>query len=264
MNDYVTFVGGYMLLPLGTYSERTAGFLNKIPDDPFGREFLPGAGAGAQLRGAFAIGESGQALTYSVYGANGPSSSDGFSTASSLDLGGNVGINSDGSSGNTHTSPSGGGRLGWFVPWGVHKDLELGVSGQAGDWDDAGRNTWSAGVLDAALHLGPNFELKGEFINSWYGTSDVGNVHPWAFWAQAGYKRAGLNLDLPGINNLELVGRFDKESDGLGTKSDRYTLGYVYYLSNTLMFEGDYEFIHSSGPNALPSNYLVFQLSYGF
>ena len=264
MNDYVTFVGGYMLLPLGTYSERTAGFLNKIPDGPFGREFLPGAGAGAQLRGAFAIGESGQALTYSVYGANGPSSSDGFSTASSLDLGGNVGINSDGSSGNTHTSPSGGGRLGWFVPWGVHKDLELGVSGQAGDWDDAGRNTWSAGVLDAALHLGPNFELKGEFINSWYGTSDVGNVHPWAFWAQAGYKLAGLNLDLPGINNLELVGRFDKESDGLGTKSDRYTLGYVYYLSNTLMFEGDYEFIRSSGPKALPSNYLVFQLSYGF
>ena len=263
-NDYITFVGGYMLLPLGTYSERSAGFLNKIPDSPFGRDFLPGAGAGAQLRGAFAIGESGQALTYSVYSANGPSSSDGFSKASSLDLGGNVGINSDGSGGNLHSAPSGGGRLGWFVPWGAHKDLELGVSGQSGEWDDAGKHTWSAGVLDAALHLGSNFELKGEFINSWYGTSDAGNVHQWAVWAQAGYKLAAFNLDLPFVNNVELIGRFDKANNGLGTKSDRYTLGYVYYLSNTLMFEGDYEFIHSSGPNALPSNYLVFQLSYGF
>ena len=38
-NDYVTFVGGDMLLPLGTYTERSAGWLNKIPDDPLPRGF---------------------------------------------------------------------------------------------------------------------------------------------------------------------------------------------------------------------------------
>ena len=33
-NDYVTVVAGDMLLPLGTYSERSAGWLNKFPDAP--------------------------------------------------------------------------------------------------------------------------------------------------------------------------------------------------------------------------------------
>jgi len=264
INDYITFVGGYMLLPLGTYSERGAGFLNKIPDDPLGREFLPGSGAGAQLRGAFAIGESGQMITYSVYGANGPSSVDNTAHAGSLDLGGNVGLLSDGSNGNLHSAPSGGGRVGWFIPWGgAHQDLEIGVSGQSGVWDDAGNHYWSAGVLDASLHIGPSFELKGEYINSWYGTDNVGTVHPWAVWAQAGYKLAGLNLDLPVINDIELVGRYDKESNGQGTSTQRYTLGYVYYLTNTLLFEGDYEWLHSND-STVPANQLLFQLSYGF
>ena len=264
MNDYMTFVGGYMLLPLGTYSERAAGMLNKIPDDPLGREFLPGAGAGAQLRGAFAIGDSGQMITYSVYGANGPSSIDNTALAGSLDLGGNVGLLSDGSTGNLHSAPSGGGRIGWFIPWGgAHKDLEIGISGQSGVWDDAGDHYWSAGVLDASLHIGPSFELKGEFINSWFGTTDAGTVHPWAVWAQAGYKLAGLNLDLPVISDVELIGRYDKESNGQGTSTRRYTFGYVYYLTNTLLFEGDYEWLHSNDLN-VPANQLIFQLSYGF
>ena len=264
MNDYMTFVGGYMLLPLGTYSERAAGMLNKIPDDPLGREFLPGAGAGAQLRGAFPIGNSGQMLTYSVYGANGPSSSDGSANHDQLDLGGNVGLLNSGNTGNLHTAPSGGGRIGWFIPWGgAHKDLEIGVSGQTGVWDDAGNHYWNAGVLDASLHIGPNFELKGEFINAWYGTSDRGTVHPWAVWAQAGYKLAGLNLDMPVINDIELMARYDKESDGLGTSIQRYTAGYIYYLTNTLLFEGDYEWLHSND-SAVPANQLILQLSYGF
>ena len=38
LNDYVTVVAGDMLLPLGTYSERSAGWLNKIPDDPLPRD----------------------------------------------------------------------------------------------------------------------------------------------------------------------------------------------------------------------------------
>ena len=60
LNDYVTIVAGDMVLPLGTYSERAAGWLNKIPDDPLVRDLLPGSGVGAQLRGAVPIGQSGQ------------------------------------------------------------------------------------------------------------------------------------------------------------------------------------------------------------
>ena len=45
---------------------------------------------------------------------------------------------------------------------------------------------------------------------------------------------------------------------------DRWTVGYVYYFSNTLLFEGDYEFLHSNDPDAGPTTRFVFQLGYGF
>jgi hypothetical protein len=263
INDHLTFVGGDMLLPLGTYSERSAGWLNKIPDDPLPRDFLPGSGVGVQLRGAVPLGSSGQSLTYAAYGANGPGSVDGSGNHDQIDFDGNVGVKSDGTFGNLHGGPSGGGRLGWFLPWKPHYDLELGLSGQSGTWDNAGAHTWSAGVADASLHLGPSVEVKGEYVYSWQGTSDLGMIHPRGGWVQAGYKLAGLNLDLPVINNVELVGRFDATRDGVSTKTDRWTAGFVYYFSNTLLFEGDYEFRHSNDPEQ-DHNMLLFQVSYGF
>jgi hypothetical protein len=262
-NDYVTFVAGDMLLPLGTYSERSAGWLNKMPDDPLPRDLLPGSGIGAQLRGAVPVGRPGQALTYSVYGVNGPGSLDGTGNSGQLDLGGNVGNLSNGTIGNLHGGPSGGGRLGWFFPLKPHYDLELGVSGQSGVWDNAGNHPWTAAVADAALHVGPNLELKGEYIHTWEGTDDMGTIRPRGWWLQGAYKLAGLNLELPLINNIELVGRYDKSQDGISTKTDRFTLGYVYYFSNTLLFEGDYEFVSSNDPD-LDHNRFIFQLSYGF
>lgn len=263
-NDYVTVVAGDMVLPLGTYTERTAGWLNKLPDDPLPRGVLQDNGIGVQLRGAVPVTDAGQMLTYSVYGVNGPSSMDGTGSHDQLDLAGNVGFRSDGVMANLHANPSGGGRLGWFIPLRPHYDLELGVSGQTGEWDDSGNRRWSAAVFDAALHISPYFETKGEYMNSWVETDDLGTIRPRGWWVQAAYKLAGLNLDFPVINNLELVSRFDTMDDAAGTKTDRVTAGYVYYFSNTFLFEGDYEWLHSRGPAALPSNELVFQLSYGF
>ncbi len=270
LNDYMTLEAGELLLPLGTYSERSAGWLNKIPDDPLVRDtIVPGTGVGVELRGAVPIGESGQSITYAIYGDNGPSSgaTNSFAAASALDLtGGNVG-----DTGNWHPNPSGGGRIGWFYPWKPHYDLELGLSGQTGEWSDSGNRQWSAGVLDAALHLGPNVEVKGEYIHTWVETDDLGKIAPKGWYLQGGYKLAGLNLEMPYINNFELVGRYDRLNDdglfggGAGpTKTDRYTAGMVYYFSSTLLFEGDYEWLMSHGPAALPPNSFVLQLSYGF
>ena len=263
INDYVTLVAGSMLLPLGTYSERAAGWLNKLPDDPLARDLLPGAGAGAQLRGAFAIGESGQRLSYSVWGVNGPSSADGTGSAAALDLGGNVGLRSDNTVANLHGNPSGGARLGYFAPFKPHYDLEIGISGQSGEWDDSGQHIWTAGVIDASLHLGSFVEVKGEYIRTQYGSDDLGNVRPRGWWAQAGYKLAGLNFDWPVINNVEVVGRYDDSRDGLGTNTRRWSPGFIYYITNALLFEGDYEFIHSSDPT-MPGTRMILQLGYGF
>ena len=141
--------------------------------------------------------------------------------------------------------------------------MELGLSGQSGEWDDAGTHTWSGGAIDASLHLGPFFEVKGEYIRSWYGSDDLGNIRPEGWWAQAGYKLAGLNLEWPGVNNLELVFRYDRARDGLGTRNQRYTVGFVYFITNTMLLEGDYEILKSSDP-AQEGNSVILQLSYGF
>ena len=266
VNDYVTFAAGQLLLPLGTYSERGAGWLNKIPDDPLAVDaLLPGAGVGAELRGGIPVGDEGVSFNYEVYGVDGPSSTDGTGGAGSLDLGGNVGLRSDGATvANLHGHPSGGGRLGLFVPlpFKPRYDIELGVSGQSGEWDDAGNHLWSAGVFDAALHLGPNFEAKGEYILTRYGSDDQGMVNQQGWWVQATYKLAGLNLELPLINNLEVVGRYDSLHDGINPPVKRYTVGGVYYITNTLLLEGDYEFVDSNDPSQ--ADQLILQLSLGF
>jgi len=274
LNDYVTVVAGDMLLPLGTYSERAAGWLNKMPDDPLARSVLPGSGVGIQLRGAIPVGDSGKLVNYAVYGVNGPGSVDGTGNSTfkdsmgsilpNLDLGGNVGITNSGNNANLHQNPSGGGRLGFFVPLHPHYDFELGVSGQTGAWDSAGRRLWSGAILDAAVHISPYFEVKGEYINSWVETDDIGIYQPHGWWVQAAYKLAALNLDLPIISNVELVSRYDTAADGLGLKTNRATAGLVYYFTNTLLFEGDYEWLHSRGPDALPGNAFLLQLSCGF
>ncbi len=263
LNDHVTLAAGELLLPLGTYVQRTAGWLNKFPDDPLARDLLPGVGVGAELLGAIPIGQEGKMLNYAVYGVNGPGSSDGTGNAGALDLGGNVGLKSDNTVANLHSNPSGGARVGFFAPFKPHYDMEIGISGQSGEWDDLGRHLWTAAVLDASVHLGSYFEMKGEYINTWYGSNDRGNVHPEGWWVQAGYKLAGLNLDVvPRLNNVELVFRYDNSRDDLGIDSKRYSLGFVYYFSNTLLLEGDYEFVNSNDPQL--QDRLIFQLSLGF
>jgi len=264
LNDYVTLAAGNMLLPLGTYAQRSAaGWVNKFPDDPLPRDLLPGTGIGGQLLGAVPLGQSGQLINYSVFGVNGPSSSDGTGASDQLDLGGNVGLHNDNTVGNLHGNPSAGGRLGWFFPHAPHYDVELGISAMSGEWDDAGQQTWTGGAIDASLHLGPFFEAKGEYIRSQYGSDDLGIIRPRGWWAQAAYKLAGLNLEFPGINNVELVGRWDRIHNGFGTHTERQSLGLIYYFTNTLLLESAYEFQHGNDPGA-QGDVLLLQLGYGF
>jgi phosphate-selective porin len=117
--------------------------------------------------------------------------------------------------------------------------------------------------LDGALHLSSYIEVKGEYINSWVQTDDLGTIHQHGLWVQGAYKLAGLKLESPLVNNLEFVGRYDTLHDGFSTRANRYTIGYIYYITNTLLFEGDYEFA-SSNNDLLNHNRLVFQLSFGF
>src|SRR6202049_1254422 len=241
INDYITFVGGNMLLPLGTYSERSAGWLNKFPDAPLPRAVLPGNGVGVQLRGGIPLGEKGASLTYSGFVVNGPGSVDGSGNAGQLDLGGNVGLTSSGKIANLHGGAGEGGRIAVFWPWKPTYDLEVGVSGMSSPWDNASRRRYNALVADWALHVGPSVEIKGEYMNTWVGTDNAGTIDPDGWWIQAGYKLSGLKLNVPYLDKLELVGRYDTVDDGLGSRTKRGTVGGVYYLTNTLWLEGESE-----------------------
>lgn len=268
--DYATLVAGDMLLPLGTYSERSAGWLNKFPDDPLPRDLVPGSGIGAQLRGAAGLGDKGgQSVNYSIYMANGPSSIDGTGNStttngdSNLDVDGNVGVNPDGTTSSPHQSLSYGGRLGYFVPVKAHYDLEVGVSGQTGNWDDNQTYAWQAAVLDATMHVSPYLELRGEYISTRQETADAGTLRAHGWWMQGAYKLSSLDIDAPIVNSLELVGRYDKSDDGVATHVDRTSAGVVYYLASTLTFETAYEWLSSNDP-AQDDNKAVLQLAYGF
>jgi hypothetical protein len=264
INDYVTFLGGDLLLPLGTYSERSAGWLNKFPDAPLPRAVLPGNGVGVELRGAIPVGDGGASVAYAAFVDNGVSSVNGTGNADQLDLGGNVGLTSDGRFANLHGGAGWGGRVSAFWPWKLAYDLEVGVSGMSGPWDNAGRRQYSALVADWALHISPYVEIKGEYMNTWVETDNLGTIHPDGWWIQAGYKLSGLKLNVPYLTKLELVGRYDTVNDGLGSRTNRGTVGGVYYLTNTLWLEADYEFTSNHGPNRLPDDSLLFQASYGF
>ncbi len=128
---------------------------------------------------------------------------------------------------------------------------------------------WQAGVIDAAIHISPYFETKGEYIYTSQQTTDLGTIAPQGWWLQSGFKMSFFNWDLPLIPNTEVVFRYDTEDYDIGNltstaKSSRtFEPGLVYYITNTLWLKGSYEKTFHSG--GVPSdNEWILQLSYGF
>ena len=165
-------------------------------------------------------------------------------------------------------TPSEGGRIGWFYPWKPHYDIELGLSGQTGEWNTDGK-LWQAGVIDAAVHVSPYFETKGEYIYTGQETTDLGTIHPQGWWLQSGFKMSFFNWDVPLIPSTELVFRYDTVNYGIGDLTStpknarRFQPGIVYYITNTLWLEGSYEKIFY-GDGVPSDNQWIAQLSYGF
>ncbi len=267
VNDYLTLIAGKFLLPLGQFPEKLhPAWANKLPTLPFlytgvgelmhDDGILPFSDIGVQGRGAAHLGQSPAVLTYSAYLVNGPTLD--------MDTGNLTFMNGADLNG----TPSGGGRLAVFYPWSAYHDVELGVSGQTGTWDEDNNLWWSALVLDAALHLGPYTELRGEYVHTWQDTVAGGTLKPRGAYAQIAYKLAGLQLELPLINDLEAVFRYDYlDTDGSdrtpGGRAHGYALGLNYYLTNTLLVKGAYEFI-SGTDKVNDRDRLTFEMTYGF
>jgi len=264
-NDYVTFIAGRFLQPIGVVREKIdAAWINKLPILP-----LPEADdtalfaendIGLQARGAFHISDP-VTMTYALFIGNGPGDN-GPGTLPAF----NTGASANG-------NPNGGGRLALFYPWAAHDDFELGVSGETGPYSADGKQFWSVFAVDAALHLSPNFEARGEFIQTWQdNTGGMPTTDRTGWWAQGAYKLAGLNLDWPMINNLEAVFRVGEEHQQGGHVYE-YDLGLNYHITNTLIVKGAYSFFQSNlhsfiNPDGdtldLNKNAFTLQAVYGF
>jgi hypothetical protein len=263
-NDYVTFIAGRFVLPIGVVREKIdAAWINKLPVLP-----LPEADdtalfaendIGVQARGAFHVCDP-VTLTYALFVGNGP----GDTGANNMPTF-NGGASANG-------KPNGGGRLALFYPWEAHDDIELGVSGQTGPYSPDGKQSFSVFAVDAALHLSQNFEARGEFIQTWQENTGLPTTDREGWWTQAAYKLAGLNLEWPIINNVEAVVRVGEEHQQGGHVYE-YDLGLNYHITNTLIIKGAYSFFQSNLHNFvnpdgdtldLNKNAFTLQAVYGF
>jgi hypothetical protein len=263
-NDYLTLIGGRFLVPLGVVREKLdPAWIDKLPLQPLpeadNTALIAENDIGVQARGAFHVCEP-VTLTYALFVGNGPGTN-GPSGLPSF----NGGLSANG-------KPNGGGRLALFYPWEAHDDIELGVSGQTGPYSPDGRQSFSVFAVDAALHLSPNFEARGEFIQTWQDNDGLPTTDREGWWAQAAYKLAGLDLEWPMINNVEAVFRVGEEHQQGGHVYE-YDLGLNYHITNTLIVKGAYSFFVSNlhsfvNPDGdtvdLNRNMFTLQAAYGF
>ena len=261
-NDYLTMVAGKMVLPLGTFKERLdASWINKLPTFPLPYQdqvepITPESDIGIQARGGVHLFGGDPVLGYSAFLVNGPNADVDTNGVQTINLG-RTGTDFNG-------SPSAGGRLGLFVPCPSrpNNDFEIGLSGMSGTWDTKDNLLYSALVLDAALHLGPYFELRGEYLRSWQERLKQSGLDRDGWWAQAAYKLSGLDVDFPMVRNLELVFRAGGDANP-GGYVQQYALGADYHITHTLQFKADYEFNRSRN-HELDNNQFNLQAAWGF
>jgi hypothetical protein len=263
-NDYVTFIAGRFLVPIGVVREKLdPAWIDKLPLQPLpeadNTAIIAENDIGVQARGAFHVCDP-VTMTYALFLGNGPGNNGP----------GNLPAFNEGASANG--DPTGGGRIALFYPWAAHDDIEIGVSGQTGPYSTGGKQLWSVFAVDAALHLSPNFEARGEFIQTWQENNGLSTTDRAGWWTQAAYKLAGLNLEWPMINNVEAVFRVGEEHQQGGHVYE-YDLGLNYHVTNTLILKGAYSFFESNLHNFvnpdgdtvdLNKNEFTFQAAYGF
>jgi hypothetical protein len=264
LNDNVTLIAGRYLLPIGVVREKLdPAWINKLPIQPLpeadNTAIIAENDIGVQARGAFHVCDP-VTMTYALFLGNGPGNNGPT----------NLPAFNEGASANG--DPTGGGRLALFYLWAAHDDIEIGVSGQTGPYSSGWKQLWSVFAVDAALHLSPNFEARGEFIQTWQENNGLSTTDRAGWWTQAAYKLAGLNLDWPLINNVEAVFRVGEEHQQGGHVYE-YDLGLNYHVTNTLIIKGAYSFFDSNLNNFvnpdgdtvnLNKNEFTFQAAYGF
>ncbi len=261
LNDYMTFVGGKFLSPLGQFRQNLhPAWINKLPAAPpgFGHDgAAPLADIGFQLRGGVPVGNP-SALNYAVYVANGPEleGEDGEVEA----------IEAEGFTRDVDGEKVWGGRIGYRpIP-----NFEVGVSAAVGkaavtvndgeEVEDDPERDYDAFGIDAAFAWN-GLELRGEYIQQDVDDS-MASIAPeggkWEAWyAQAAYQFAQARWE--GVLRYT-----DFDSPHASQQQEQIALGLNYLIAPSALVKLAYEF--NDGLSGTPNDadrWLV-QLAYGY
>ncbi len=208
LNDYMTVVGGLFDNPFGDwYETQSPMWVNRFVTAPlpFGVEaVVPPAELGAQLRGGFQWGQSGQTFDYTIWGGNGPSFSQ---TSAGIDApGATVSAPTAIASKRTNGKAVGARFRIYPLPAALELGrLELGASTYNGKWvSGEWFNSWG---VDFNYFIG-NFQTRGEWVQSYRqmpSDSGFGNDNRKGWYVQAGYFLSDVSLPfLPEVVNTHL------------------------------------------------------------
>ncbi len=260
VNDYMAFVGGKFLSPLGQFRQNLhPSWINKVASAPAGfghDQAAPNAEVGIMLRGGFPLG--GNSANYAIYVGNGPflewDAADGEVHA--IETPG-IGTDVDG-------KKVVGGRFGYYIP---DTTFEFGLSyasGKAslkdGSTYEEGRDYDVTGV-DFTYRPG-NFDIRGEFIKQEYGTlatstyDTAGGI--WEAWyVQAAYKF------LP--SKWEAVVRYGEyDTPHASQDVEQWVAGVNYLFASNVIGKVNYEFNDNPNAGQTANDRVLLQLAYGF
>lgn len=271
VHDYVTFVAGKFLSPVGQFQERLhPTWVNKLPDAPVGFGHggaQPLSDVGIQLRGGFPAGPA--TVTYVFAGGNGPRV-------------GHHGPELEGFGEDDNDNKSFATRIGILpVPY-----FEVGgsfmIANARGEEAAAGPVTegdYSLWGVDAAYTRGA-WDVRVEYLNSeldsFFGAPSHGAAMTalipktdWEAWyAQIAYRLAGLT-DMPILRNLEPVFRYGElDADGFDEfeedNEERFNIGLNYLFAPSFIAKASVEWRDFEDPSAEDDTRFIAQLAYGF
>ena len=268
INDYIIFVGGKFLSPVGQFRQNLhPSWVNKLPSAPpgFGHDgAAPVSDIGMQLRGGFPVG--GIRSNYAVYVSNGPELiSEWDGSGFELD-----GVEAEGKNTDQDNKKVIGGRYA-ILPV---ANLELGLSAVTGKATVTSvEGTGAPALVNEQVRdydvLGFDFAwqmkgiaLRGEYVKTKVGDATAGTSASagaeWTTWyTQFAYKF------LP--TKFETVVRYtDFDSVGTSNDQEQWVLGVNYLFTNTVIGKIAYELNDGATGSTADDDRLLLQLAYGF
>jgi len=268
LNDYVTFLGGKFLSPLGQFRQNIhPSWINKLPSAPpgFGHDgAAPLTEIGMQLRGAYPIG--GVRTNYAVYISNGPELVTAFDgTTYELD-----GVSAETTNGDGDNKKAYGFRFG-VLPFAGFEFAISAATGKAtvnkiettltkATLTNEEARDYSVFGFDYVWHF-DRFILRGEYIETKIGESTFGITKS----DKGEWSTVYTQISYQFMNKFEPVIRHTNYDSNEDAKDQRqWAVGLNYLFTSSVIGKVAYEFNEGANETDPDHDRILVQLAYGF